>query len=122
MASDLGTSPVLNFEEFLLDQENASGRDFQTGTRRLTDRFQMVRSCESTYSDCFLGFEGSLKTTRRQQMKTPVNARIAGTRPKRTQIACMNHPKRPKCKSESQASAKLVNRSSGSKANRKLNA
>ena len=34
-----------------------------------------------------LGFEGRLKITRRQQMKTPVNARIAGTSPKTTQIA-----------------------------------
>ena len=34
-----------------------------------------------------LGFEGCLKIARRQQMKTPVNARIAGTSPKTTQIA-----------------------------------
>jgi hypothetical protein len=34
-----------------------------------------------------LGFEGRLKITRRQQMKTPVNASIAGTSLKATQIA-----------------------------------
>jgi hypothetical protein len=60
------------------------------------------------------GLEGFLKITRRQQMKTPVNARIAGANPKTTQSAWMNHPNRPKCKLESQSNAEFANRPAGS--------
>src|SRR6266516_3275610 len=71
--------------------------------------------------DSARGFEGFLKTTRRQQMKTPVNARMAGTSPNVAQTASMNQPKRPKCNSDSQNSAWSVNRSAGSSTSRVLN-
>src|SRR5712671_1356702 len=74
------------------------------------------------YSCPVLGFEGFLKMTLRQQMKTPVNARIPGARPATTQINSVIQLKRPKCKSVIQPSTRFVNRSAGSRVLKKLNA
>ena len=60
------------------------------------------RNSRDHQSAWLLGFDGFLKITRRQQINTPVNARIAGTSPKSVQTASANQPNLPKCNRESQ--------------------
>ena len=79
----------------------------ESGQRRTAQ--QGVGTAQQGAVDQFavwLGFDGFLKMTRRQQINTPVNARTAGISPRSAHTASVNQLNRPKCSCVSHATTR----------------